>query len=581
MPDQPIDSVRFRKRDIVALHDLPSAQASDPIIVQGHHPARRGRRAAFGLGLIAALLLIVAGGLVAALESGSADGFIRDRARVALAQAVGPDNRAELTSAALRLSAGGHLALEARGVTVTPLKAGGQQNRADRILIALEPGALLLGRISVASVDIEGVGLSAPERQGFDLSDLAGFRIDNTETVIEAIFEAVNELAQRISGVSAAELRFSDVTISGSGEPVTVQSATLQRIDPLNYRIDASLLRSGQTITVSGLASGLTGDASLSSLAGRLDGFAVDALSEGLEDRRNGLRTTVSVAFKLERAAAEADPVLELAVSASPGDIILGGVTSELRQADFDLSYIPSAKKLEITRALVRVGETVLPFTGGLIDADRIELVEGRGFAFDFVVNDGVAAPGDSDDRPIGFGGKAFGWFDVKDKFLVAEELSLVSRQGGLVGSGSWRFNDTGSPEINLVAQSAQMPTAMVKQLWPYWIGKHARKWVLDNLYGGTIKNGRIQLAVPAGHISPWENTQFTDDQLQIDFDIERARLNVAGDIPPVRDTVGHMRLRGSSVRVDITSATAFFPQGGPFRSLTPHFRSPAPMSGL
>ena len=38
--------------------------------------------------------------------------------------------------------------------------------------------------------------------------------------------------------------------------------------------------------------------------------------------------------------------------------------------------------------------------------------------------------------------------------------------------------------------------------------------------------------------------------------------MNVAGDIPPLRDTKGHMRLRGSNVSLSIESATAFFPTG-------------------
>lgn len=41
------EKVKFRKREIVALHDLPSAQAHDPCIV---HPGSRGRlRTAAGI----------------------------------------------------------------------------------------------------------------------------------------------------------------------------------------------------------------------------------------------------------------------------------------------------------------------------------------------------------------------------------------------------------------------------------------------------------------------------------------------------------------------------------------------------
>ena len=118
MPDQPTDKVHFRKRDIVALHEYPSATAEGQMLVRGHHPRRwHGSMLRWVLGSFLVLAL-VAGGLLAALEAGIADGFVRERAQRALAQAVGPANRAELSSAALRLTRRGHLALEARDVSV-------------------------------------------------------------------------------------------------------------------------------------------------------------------------------------------------------------------------------------------------------------------------------------------------------------------------------------------------------------------------------------------------------------------------------------------------------------------------------
>jgi heme A synthase len=60
----------------------------------------RGGRLVRGMLVVAAFLALALGGLVAALEAGFADGEIRDRARAALAKAVGPENRADLGSAA-------------------------------------------------------------------------------------------------------------------------------------------------------------------------------------------------------------------------------------------------------------------------------------------------------------------------------------------------------------------------------------------------------------------------------------------------------------------------------------------------
>ena len=107
------------------------------------------------------------------------------------------------------------------------------------------------------------------------------------------------------------------------------------------------------------------------------------------------------------------------------------------------------------------------------------------------------------------------------------------------------------------------MQTAAVKQLWPYWLAVHAREWVLNNLYGGSITDGSIKLFIPRNRIA--ENSgdmQFGPGQLQIDFDYAQARLNVAGDIPPLRDAAGHLKLRGSRLDISLNDATAYFPSG-------------------
>jgi hypothetical protein len=79
---------------------------------------------------------------------------------------------------------------------------------------------------------------------------------------------------------------------------------------------------------------------------------------------------------------------------ASGGTLMMGGVEAQLADASINLAYMPSAHKIEITPSLIRLGETVLPFTGGLIDADRVDRIEGAGVAFDFVIKNGRAAPG-------------------------------------------------------------------------------------------------------------------------------------------------------------------------------------------
>lgn len=578
MPDQHVSKVRFKKRDIAALHDMPSATADDRVVLRS--PARRRTGSllfGWSIGVVLVLALLIAA-LAAALEAGFADGLIRDRAQAALAQAVGPDNRADLTSAAVRLTGQGQLALEAREVVIEPLTDRGDAtpNRVERVLIALDPMALLSGRISVQSVDVAGVGVVTPERGGLDLSDLAGLRVDAIEARVEDMFLAINKIADRVEKVDAGVFRFTDIRISGSGAPLVVETAAIEKIDALSYAISADLQRAGRRFTVRGTASAPHENSELTLISGDIDGLTIDLHSDQTGERRRGLSTAISVEFEATRGGAEVQPGLTAAIIASKGTLTMGGVDTELNEARVNLTYMPDAKKVEVTPSLIRIGKTVLPFTGGLIDADRVDSLEGAGLAFDFVVRDGRAAPGDSSEPPISFDGKALGWFDAANRVLVAEELTLASPRGGLLGSASWRFVTGMSPEMNLVATSQRMSTAAVKQLWPYWIGKLARQWVLNNLYGGTVSNGRIALSVPAGHFPVDAPADFNEEQLQIDFDIERARMNVAGDIPPLRDTLAHMRLRGPRIDVTIASGTAFFPTGRKVEVSDARFSIPA-----
>ncbi|MCO6407989.1 DUF3971 domain-containing protein [Hoeflea alexandrii] len=562
MPDKPIDKVLFKRRDITGLHEYPSAQCKDAILVRGHHPRHwSGTTLRWVFGLVL-LLAVLAGGLLAALETGVADGFIRDRAQMALARAVGPDNRAELQSAGIRLTGRGQLALLARDVVVERLDGTTPASRAESALIALDPLALLSGRISISSVEIGGVELAAPQGNGFNLTDLAGFRVDGTDAMIEQLFDALNRVAVQVNAVEAGAFRFSDIRISGVGDPVVVESALVRRMDAKRYQIEAEIEQSGRRISVNGSASARPNETELTKVTGEIGGLAIDFLTEGPSDRQNGMKAPLEITFTAGRATERRKTALSIKVAAVDGTMTMGGVEADIRDASVNLAYMPAANKIEILPSIFRIGETNIPFTGGLIDSDRLDNLGGEGIAFDFVIDRGLAAPGDSDEAPIPFAGKAFGWFDAANRRLVADELTVASAQGAMFGSASWRFVEGISPEINLVAQAERMSTAAVKQLWPYWVGKRARQWVLENLYGGTVSNARIQLAAPAGHYKPYGDVTFDENQLQIDFDIERARMNVAGDIPPLRDTTGHMRLRGSEISVTIESATAFFPTG-------------------
>lgn len=572
MPNKPHEKVRFNKRDIVCLHELPSAQAHDPVIVNAPH----GRvytywrnhlklLAALVFGIFALLLLAAV-----AIDQGLTDSFIKNRARAALSQALGEEFEAELGDAGLRLSSRGRVAFVAQDVLIEPVEEGGGTYAAESVRLNLDPLALIGGRIAVKAVELSGVKLVGGEGPGIGLSGLDNFRIDSLDQRIDEAFDALNRLAGMIKSRGTRVIRVSDVELaSAAGNPqITIEQVDFDGRTAGRFDIDAMLRIGGNRVEVDVEARTTAGGGELDRFQARVSGLALDYRSQGLEERAMGLSTVLDMHFTARRSGGPGQPRLQLAVTGTPGTMTMGGVEADLQELRIVLAYISREKKIEVLPSIVRVGNTVLPLDGGLIDVDRLPESAGvpttaPGIAYDLLIDGGIAAPADSDEAPIRFAAKAFGRFLPERDRLVADELVIATGPHSMVGSLSLNFYEGVSPQVNLDARTAELPTAAVKQLWPYWLGKKAREWVLNNLYGGTVTNGRIMLAIPAGHYPAGrEAPPFAPDEFKVDFDIERARMNVAGDIPPLRDLVGHFRLRGSEVTVEVESARNYFPTG-------------------
>lgn len=70
-----------------------------------------------------------------------------------------------------------------------------------------------------------------------------------------------------------------------------------------------------------------------------------------------------------------------------------------------------------------------------------------------------------------------------------------------MYGSLSVAFGKT-SPQISFAAVSDRMEARAVKQLWPWWLAKGARRWAIGNLFGGIVTNARIEVSVAEGRIA-------------------------------------------------------------------------------
>ncbi len=77
------------------------------------------------------------------------------------------------------------------------------------------------------------------------------------------------------------------------------------------------------------------------------------------------------------------------------------------------------------------------------------------------------------------------------------------------------------------------------------------------------VSDARIEVSIPEGRIaSSGGELRLNEKELNINFAVDETRINIAGEIPPLRDTAGRFSLSGERMSVVVEKGAAFFPSG-------------------
>ncbi|UPA26042.1 DUF3971 domain-containing protein [Shinella oryzae] len=561
------EKVVFRKQDIVPLHELPSARAHEPIVLHAVETGRTGFLCRILAGVVA-LVLFIGAGLVALVEAGVFDSTLNARAVTALNDALGPRYRASVDHTVLRVAGLRGFVLKAENVRIVDVQSQKEMATTEAVGLVLDPTALVVGRVAISRLDVDGVMINAallPESKPLDLDDL---RISDVPDYLETAFERLDGMDRLIdsSGMQAVNLSDFGATFQGpGGRPVVLSIADLQfsRDASGTMSIDGRFLLNDKEGEIDLTAA--TQGGSVRTIDGVIRNVAFGnlLLSHAPDgDIHAGVDTTMDVTVSAGREGEAAKPRLVVDIGLAAGTVYGDGVPAELRPSAIKASYNFDKGSIELASKDASVGQSHFPFTGGLIDLDRVSDKPDKGFAIDLVFSNAISRPVDSTEAPIRFDAKASGYYLTKTKKLQFDEMAVSSEKGNVAGSLAMRFGDR-QPEVSFVMIASELESAAVKQFWPFWMAKTARSWVIKNIFGGTVTNGRIEFYLAEGRErTPGVPMRLTEDELKIDFDIEGARMNVAGEIPPLRDTSGQFRLRGPRADISIKGGTAYFPSG-------------------
>ncbi|MBB3591138.1 hypothetical protein FHX08_001482 [Rhizobium sp. BK529] len=563
------EKVTFRKKDIVALHNLPSAQVEDPLIVHCPPPRSRVRRTAKATGGFCAVILFILAAIVFTIESGVIDAPLSQQAQSALNSALGPRYRAEVGSTAIRFTSGLRLALEARDVNMVDQQSGQHLSTTSSMRMALDPLQLFRGRIAVTSLEADDIALDTsllPSGNPVKLDDL---RVDAIPAAAETIFSHLDifETFVERGGTDTVRISGIDIKLADTANgPVSlvVDNLAFERVGPNSLQLNGEISINGETANLNVVTEQAGGRASrlVATLShADLTPFALKRNEQG--EIRQGLNTFGDLTISAVRAADGVKPSLDAALRLDPGLIYVDGDSQELTDGQLNLAYDFDKQTLEIAKSQLHLGATILPFSGALIDLDKLDPNAGKGFGIDALISGGTAAP-NSGEQPLSFDLQATGRYLVAGREFQFTNMVASSPLGSLYGALHIRLNEK-SPEISFAGQSQQMQTTAVKQLWPFWMASKARVWVLANLFGGTVTDASISVYIPPGRLDEaagGRGLRLDENQLRIAFDIAGARMNVAGDIPPVRDTAAHFDLTGGKATISLKSGTSYFQSG-------------------
>jgi hypothetical protein len=563
--------VSFSRKDIVALHELPSAQAEDPIIV--HCPPRRNR--AWRLGktavLFVMLVLLAVGSAVFAIEGGIVDGTLTNRAQSALNTAIGPRYVASVGSTAIRFDSHFRLAIEARDVDIVEQATGEHLSRAGALRMAIDPLAMLGGRISINHIEAQTIRLETAQLPQGDPIALSKVRVDIVPQLLEQAFQRLDEARGLIQRTGTAYIQLSDIEVVLPAAPgrvpavLTVSDLKLARTEIGEIGVDGTISINGRTAQLT--ASSTTIDGVASSLSARLTGLEVTPfLLRYTEDGqpREGLESSVDFDLSAARARGEAQqPEIIASLHNTPGRFFFDGLEQTFSGATINVAYDFAKDSIEIRKSEARFGPTILPFTGAVMDLNRLNAEDKRlGFGLDLLVSGGTAVGESEGEQPAHFDLKASGRYLSGDRQLEFDDMGLSSPLGQMAAALKVRFGDK-SPEISFGAQLPQMQVTGIKQLWPFWMAQKPRDWVMQNMFGGTTTNGSIAVFIPAGRMKgPGQPMDLNENELRIGFDLADGRLNLPGDLPPLRNINGRFLLRGGDMAVDIRKAATYAPSG-------------------
>jgi len=575
--------IRLSRREIKQIERLASEGMDDDGLGAadlGHVPPLRRRRSLWSrcshaLISICILLAFLGGAGFIVLRNGVDSELLRNEAQTALGKILGEGASTSIASAALSLDQNNHVAMEARDVSIIDPGQGVKIEGIRSVRLGLAPLPLLTGKLRVAQLEVEGFAYDMPEAKGDGFWKSLPYADDGTvdfDAVSGEIFAVMRRSLELLRQQDTRSISIFNSTIrfkaGNEQESVEIRKAQLIE-DHGQIVITGTVVWHGKTVALDGRIERAVTDDSLKGFVLNVNHIpvTVDPPPQVApvigENRVNPAHFELQGLARLSlsgKASTAGDPeTLGAEFSVDGIDLQLGRVDDVLGNLRLNLEHQVGSRKLEVKESEIKLGGFQARFNGAFgPDAQATGMGEGPNYRFELLTSSATSMPAESSDPPLSFATRISGHFLADRQRIEFSNLDVKTDKGELNGQGSMTFGD-GSPEMIFMLRIPQMPVADAKHLWPIDVADGAREWVLKNLFGGTMKDSRIDISLPAGKFNgPGLPPPLTGDEIKADFKVVNTRFDVVGDLPPVRDADGDISVRGAHTTIKLLKGVAY-----------------------
>lgn len=498
------------------------------------------------------------------LVQGKAD---KDSAIVAeivrnIQQVVGEDYQVDISNTDLDLSDLGRIAISTRDISIT--------RNTDRLVVAtlenVSASADLLpmafGQATFRKLRIEGAVIDAGA-----LSPAGAVPFPSH---LDVPLNGLGQVLARIEG-SLGSQGFEEVEIQNSeirgkwggrreGSPLSIASLVISHESENALDLKGTL---GTALSDLSLAARyVSRDAETGTLNVSIDGvdmrewFEDPASSDGVFGLDSKAGLSGDIVFRGEGSAKTAlDPKIALALG--PGTLRIGpDQRTTIANAVFNLSIYLDRNQIELEKSTFAAEGFQAELVGGLKPVDEATGY-GAALLYDFIIEKAVFQPVLQNEPVVPAAFQIAGQFDPDKDEISAAKIILTTQDGAITGAASINL-DGETPSARGSLKTDGISVLALKQYWPFFLAAKARDWIHDHIIDGRVVAGAAEFDVPHGILFRLKDgAKFLPEQLRTTLQVRDFSFRPFGELPPIENGEGEIKLEGMSIQANLARGTA------------------------